>query len=280
MSTHQQRIEVFEDTLDWIHSDQELSDSVIEAKKNTRVYYEHEYPSFSRDINPSQVVTVSSSRSYEAAVRLHSEYPSARIAVMNFANAFHAGGGVTKGSSAQEECLCRTSTLYPLIYRKTLRDSFYQYHKTLNSPRASDALIYTHGVIACKSDTDLPERLPREKWIDVDVITVAAPDLRDNPNPMFALVSGGTAMSDAELFGYHVRRAIHILTCAAAEGADVLVLGAFGCGAFRNNPEVVARAYKVALSEFPSVFTHVEFAVFCPPNGSSENYDVFSRVLG
>lgn len=86
-------------------------------------------------------------------------------------------------------------------------------------------------------------------------------------------------MSDAELFGYHVRRAMHILTCAAAEGADVLVLGAFGCGAFRNNPEVVASAYKVALSEFPSVFTHVEFAVFCPPNGSSENYYVFKRVL-
>ncbi len=279
MSNHQQRIEVFEDTLDWIHSDQELSDSVIEAKKNTHVYYEHEYPSFSREENPSQTISVSPSRSFEAATRLRFEYPSARIAVMNFANAFHAGGGVTKGSSAQEECLCRTSTLYPLIYRKTLRDTFYQYHKTLNSPRASDALIYTHGVIVCKSDTDLPERLPREKWIDVDVITVAAPDLRDKSNEHFDLISGGTYMSDAELFGYHVRRAMHILTCAAYEGADVLVLGAFGCGAFRNSPEVVARAYKVALAEFPSVFTHVEFAVFCPPNGSSENYDVFKRVL-
>ena len=66
---------------------------------------------------------------------------------------------------------------------------------------------------------------------------------------------------------------------AAAKGADVLVLGAFGCGAFQNNPEVVARAYKVAIQEFPKVFKKIEFAVFCPPGGS-KNYDVFSKVLG
>ncbi len=58
-------------------------------------------------------------------------------------------------------------------------------------------------------------------------------------------------MNNAELFGYHVKRAIHMLTCAAAKGADTLVLGAFGCGAFRNDPEVVARAYKTVLQKFP-----------------------------
>ena len=48
-----------------------------------------------------------------------------------------------------------------------------------------------------------------------------------------------------------VKRAIHMLTCAAAKGADILVLGAFGCGAFQNDPEVVARAYNTVLKEFP-----------------------------
>ena len=81
-------------------------------------------------------------------------------------------------------------------------------------------------------------------------------------------------MNNAELFGYHVKRAIHLLTCAAAKGADILVLGAFGCGAFQNDPEVVARAYKTALQEFPKVFSRIEFAVYCPPGGS-ENYDAF-----
>ena len=86
-------------------------------------------------------------------------------------------------------------------------------------------------------------------------------------------------MNDAELFGDHVKRAIHMLTCAAAQKADVLVLGAFGCGAFQNNPEVVARAYKTTLQEFPKVFDKIEFAVYCPPGGS-RNYEVFKRVLG
>jgi uncharacterized protein (TIGR02452 family) len=69
-----------------------------------------------------------------------------------------------------------------------------------------------------------------------------------------------------------------MLTCAAAKGADILVLGAFGCGAFQNDPEVVAKAYKTALEVFPKVFKQIEFAVYCPPTGS-RNYDVFKKVI-
>ncbi len=279
MSTAPERIAIFEDTLEWIESDPVLSASISEAKKHTDVFYEDDYPQFDSSKKCDMRVTVSGERSYQAAMRLRKENPDAKIAVMNFANAFHAGGGATKGSSAQEECLCRTSTLYPLLYRKTLRDSFYKHHHDLNTPKASDSLVYTEGVIICKTDEDLPKRMPQEDWVTVDVITIAAPDLRDKSNAYAPLVGSGTYMNNAELFGYHVKRAIHMLTCAAAKGADILVLGAFGCGAFQNEPEVVARAYKVALQEFPKVFKRIEFAVYCPPGGS-RNYDVFNRVLG
>ena len=279
MSTASERIEVFQDTMDWIKNDPVLSASIHIAKKNTTVFYEDDYPDFDASQNKETVITVSGDRSYQAAMKLHKENPDAKIAVMNFANAFHAGGGVTKGSSAQEECLCRTSTLYPLLYRRTLRDTFYKHHHNLNTPKASDSLVYTEGVIICKTDEDLPKRMPQEDWVTVDVITIAAPDLRDTSNIHAPLVNGGTYMNNAELFGYHVKRAIHMLTCTAAKGADILVLGAFGCGAFRNDPEVVARAYKVALQEFPKVFEQIEFAVYCPPGGS-RNYDVFKRSFG
>ena len=279
MSTAAERIEVFQDTMNWIHNDPILSASIPIAKSNTTVFYEDDYPAFDSSNTKQMTITVSGDRSYQAAMKLHKENPDAKIAVMNFANAFHAGGGVTKGSSAQEESLCRTSTLYPLLYRQTLRYSFYKHHHDLNTSKASDSLVYTEGVIICKTDEDLPKRMPQEDWVTVDVITIAAPDLRDKSNIHAPLVNGGTYMNDAELFGYHVKRAIHMLTCAAAKGADILVLGAFGCGAFQNNPEVVARAYRIALQEFPRVFQHIEFAVYCPPGGSV-NYDVFSRVLG
>jgi uncharacterized protein (TIGR02452 family) len=148
----------------------------------------------------------------------------------------------------------------------------------MNTPKATDSLVYTEGVIICKTDTDLPQRMPKDEWVTVDVITVAAPDLRRKSNMHAALVGRGAYMNDAELFGYHVKRAIHILTCAAAKKADILVLGAFGCGAFENNPEVVARAYRTALQEFPKVFSRIEFAVYCSPKDTT-NYDVFSQVL-
>ena len=278
MSTPAERIEVFQDTMDWINSDPALSASIPVAKKNTKVYFEDDYPDFDISITKNMVIEVTGDRSYQAAMRLQKENPDAKIAVMNFANAFHAGGGVTKGSSAQEESLCRTSTLYPLLYRKTLRDTFYKHHYTLNTPKASDSLVYTEGVIICKTDEDIPKRMPKDDWVTVDVITIAAPDLRDKSNKHAPLVNGGTYMNNAELFGYHVKRAIHMLTCAAAKGADILVLGAFGCGAFENDPEVVARAYKTALQEFPKVFDKIEFAVYCPPSGS-RNYNVFKRVI-
>lgn len=127
-----------------------------------------------------------------------------------------------------------------MLYRRTLRDSFYKHHHALNTPKASDSLVYTEGVIICKTDEDLPKRMQKEDWVTVDVITIAAPDLRDKSNIHAPLVNGATYMNDAELFGYHVKRAIHMLTCAAAKGADILVLGAFECGAFQNDPEVVA----------------------------------------
>jgi len=278
MSTPYERVQVFEDTLDWIKNDPDLSASIPVAKKNTTVYFEDDYPIFDITKTRDTVITVSKDRSYEAAMRLHRQNPDAKIAVMNFANAFHAGGGVTKGSSAQEECLCRTSTLYPLLYRKYLRDTFYKHHYDLNTPKATDSLVYTEGVIICKTDEDLPKRMLKEDWVMVDVITIAAPDLREKSNKHAPLVNGVTYMNNAELFGYHVKRAIHMLTCAAAKKADILVLGAFGCGAFENNPEVVARAYKTALHEFPKVFDRIEFAVYCSPK-SSRNYEVFNREL-
>ncbi|MBO4473583.1 MAG: TIGR02452 family protein [Clostridiales bacterium] len=279
MSTREERVAVFEDTMSWIESDPELSRAVKDAKAHSEVFYEDIYPQFDTGRRAAMEVSVTRERSFESAMRLSKENPGAKIAVHNFANAFHPGGGVTKGSSAQEECLCRTSTLYPVINSHRMRSSYYQHHDDLNTAKSSDSLIYSEGIVILKTDEDLPRRMPKEDWVTVDVITMAAPDLRDKSNIHVPLVNGGTYMNDAELFGYHVKRAIHMLTCAAAKGANILVLGAFGCGAFRNDPDVVARAYKTVLTQFQPVFDKIVFAVFCSP-GSSANYDAFKKALG
>lgn len=279
MSTRDERIVVFNDTQDWIQHDPELAASIQAAKQRTTVFYENDYPAITSAAPRETRITVTPDRSFAAAMRLRKENPDAKIAVMNFANAFHPGGGVAWGASAQEECLCRTSTLYPLLDRKMLLGSYYKHHRDLGSPIATDSLVYTEGVVICKTDEDLPRRMPAADWVTVDVITIAAPDLREKSLPAYALASPDPYLTADELYALHVRRAKHMLTCAAHKRATILVLGAFGCGAFANPPRVVAHAFKTALDEFPKVFEKVEFAIYCGP-GKEENYEAFKGELG
>lgn len=114
--------------------------------------------------------------------------------------------------------------------------------------------------------------MPEDEWAKVDIITIAAPNL--NVDMRFP----GFKVSDEELFAIHVKRAVHMLSVAASKGVDILVLGAFGCGAFRNNPEIVSRAYKTALEQFEGAFEKIEFAIFCAEH-ETENYISFKKVF-
>jgi uncharacterized protein (TIGR02452 family) len=86
------------------------------------------------------------------------------------------------------------------------------------------------------------------------------------------------AISPDELRLLHEQRARRILTVAAQNKADVLILGAFGCGAFRNDPMVVAQAYNDVLAEFSHHFRTIEFAVYCRPHDDS-NYRAFKEII-
>ena len=70
----------------------------------------------------------------------------------------------------------------------------------------------------------------------------------------------------------------HILYVAVVNDADVLVLGAFDCGAFRNDPQMVAKAYADVLAEYKEYFRYIEFAVYCQPREIA-NYDAFRSAL-
>jgi uncharacterized protein (TIGR02452 family) len=125
-----------------------------------------------------------------------------------------------------------------------------------------------------KSDVLQPELLPEEEWYEVDVITCAAPDLRKsfiNPKNF-----GTGKVSDEELQRIHEKRARRIFEIARRQQDEVLILGAFGCGVFANQPEIVACAYKEILKEYAYDFDIVEFAI-----GSTEgrNYKAFKNII-
>ena len=104
-----------------LHSKISTFNILAQKPEYAKPLYEDDYPAFDSKKIRDTAVSVTGDRSYQAAMRLHKDNPGAKIAVMNFANAFHAGGGVAKGCSAQEECLCRTSTLYPLARSRSAR---------------------------------------------------------------------------------------------------------------------------------------------------------------
>ncbi len=193
--------------------------------------------------------------------------PGKRIAVLNFADSISPGGAVTYGSSAQEESLCRCSTLFPVLNRRALHEQYYSVNEKNVTPRGSDACIYTPKIKIVKSDEDHPARLSERDWVEVDVITCAAPNYRCVLPP-----------PDEELFEIHLNRGRKILDAALDNGADCLVLGAFGCGAFYNSPTVVANAYAQLMQEYKGMFDEVEFAIFYWGKEVT-NYNAFQKAL-
>lgn len=273
-----ENVEAFEDTQRLYSTNTVLKEAVQSANQKQQLYQEDvevEGNIVQRD-KPARIV-VSKKRTLEAA----SAYVGKKVCILNFASATNPGGGVVKGSSAQEEAICRCSTLYPNLNEPKMWNGFYRPHRQELNPLHNDDCIYTPGVIAFKSDTDYPQMLPLNRCYKVNVITCAAPNLREKPSNVMNSGDGDMAVkiSNDDLQELHEKRMRRVLEITAKKGNDVVILGAFGCGAFRNPPEVVERAMKTVVEEYRNAFETIEFAVYCSPRDDS-NYRTFKEVLG
>lgn len=215
----------------------------------------------------SAQVVVSDKRTMEAA----SAYRGYQVCVLNFASATIPGGGVTKGAGAQEESLCRVSTLYPCLNTGKMQSAFYNRHIKQRDPLHNDDLIYTAKVTVFKADTEVPSLLPEEDWYQVNVITCSAPDLKENRGIK-------PQITDRELLFLHEKRFRRILDAALRTKNEVVILGAFGCGVYENDPRIVAQAAKNVLSDYLYAFRVIEFAVHCTSKDML-NYTIFKKAF-
>lgn len=275
--SREERRQVFEDTEKAVKTIENLKKAVADSTANQKLIKETETIDAGKtEYEKDAKITVSTKRSYEAA----EAYKDKKVCVLNFASASNPGGGVEKGASAQEECLCRTSTLYFSLNTKEMWDGFYGPHRRMRNPIHNDDIIYTPDVVVLKTDTDKPVRRKEEEWFKVDVISCAAPNLRNMPSNSYNSGDGDLPArpTDDELYQIQFRRFKRILEVAAAMKEEVLILGAFGCGAFENNPSVVAKAAKDAVELYKKNFEVIEFAVFCTPE-RKENYEAFRKAF-
>ena len=261
----EQQVAVFEDTMEQLRSNKTLAALTEQAKSGTRLYMEG-FRSKNRPEYKNTSISVIESRSFQAAKALTSELD--RVAVLNFASGTNPGGGVRKGASAQEECLCRISNLYPCLTIRRLWEPFYQFHRDLPHKNYSDRIIYSKDITVFKTDTEWPSLM--DDWYSVDVITSPAPNISGVVAPDWEFIK--------ELFTGRIRS---ILETALDNGIEALVLGAFGCGAFRNPPLLVSQVFRNVLEAdgYKEHFAKIVFAIIGTSNRSNENLNVFKRTF-
>lgn len=273
-----ERIYVFQDTQRRCHTLPTLTEAIRLSLAEQRFIGENDMLPATQPYTPQPPrIIVSQKRSFEAALG----YRGKRVCVLNFASATHPGGGVLRGSNAQEECLCRCSTLYECLTAAPVREPFHQRHLAMLSDGTMTAMynddcIYTPGVVVFKSDTAVPQMLPENEWMKLDVLTCAAPRLETERSRDGSWTV--QAYDAQRLKAIHIKRFSRIIGIAYANHAEVLILGAFGCGAFHNPPGIVATAAKEALASSSLCPETVEFAVYCTQRVMG-NCEAFHRAF-
>ncbi|WP_395749249.1 TIGR02452 family protein [Prosthecobacter sp.] len=240
----------------------DISHLVRAAKHGTRLY---ETPLAAID-TPQHAgsfvaIEVTGESTFAAMQRLHREGKN-NIGCLNFASAKNPGGGFLNGAEAQEEALSRSSALYDCLL---CAPAYYERNRSHHSCLYLDLVAASPRVPFFRDDAG--ELL--EDPVLATVITAPAPNA--------GAVSRNEPGRLPEVEPTLRRRATQVLQAAVDTGIECLVLGAWGCGVFRNDPRLVARTFAMLLQPGGAFVTHFKEVVFAvyDPTGSGPNLKAF-----
>ena len=195
------------------------------------------------------------------------------VAVLDFASACNPGGGVRYGASSQEESLCRSSVLLPCLEGGKGWSGFYRRHRDMDGERRtwySDSAIVVPDVLFFEEDAVAGSA----GRTHADVIVVAAPNLR--PQGGYDALTAEGRKDYRKTLRNRIETVFH---AALKTEADTLVLGAFGCGAFRNPPHIVAQTFFQVQERYARCFRRVEYAI--RTSGCDDgNLEAFRSMFG
>lgn len=217
----------------------DLKDLLDDSIKNTVLYQDSE--GLVDRIGLSAKLEVTNETTANAAVRLAKEGKTHLVA-LNFASARNQGGGFLAGAMAQEEDLCRCSGLYACLKNKP---------KFYNDNILKDDTLYTDNIMY---HPDVPffrdsHYLFLDKPFTLSLITAPAPNR-----------NGAANLKDDEVKEVFEKRIRKIYQVAMKHGHKNILLGAWGCGAFGNDPEMVCKAFLAGLEG--TNFEFVSFPVY------------------
>ncbi len=229
----------------------EIQASLEHTVKGTRLYTPQELERL-EPLNEKRFETIiefTPETTLEAAARLSDERQDT-VMCLNFASAKNPGGGFLGGAQAQEESLARSSGLYPTL---TSKPAFYAFHRAQHDLLYSDHMIYSPDVPVIRDDAG---NLLEQPYLSAFITS---------PAPNAGAIESNQPHSLEKIPSVLEHRAAKILTLATRYKHTRLVLGAWGCGVFKNDPAIVARAFVVHLTKgaaFFGLFERVVFAIY------------------
>jgi len=246
----------------------DVRDAIAAAIRGTRVYAPDDlrapFGAGSKVIAPLRV-EVTRETTAEAGRRLVQHEGVAHVVGLNFASAKNPGGGFKSGAKAQEEDLARCSALYAC---QLTQPRYYDANRACGSMLYTDHIIYSPDVPFFRDDA---HALLEEPFV-YSIITAPAPNAGEA-----AKRPGESAAVKATLHA----RARMVLDVARRHEHTHLVLGAWGCGVFRNDPRDVADAFGDWLAgDFRGAFERVVFAVYDPAKDSPRHRAFAERFRG
>ncbi len=231
--------------------DKRYSFEIFFARENSKVYSPNS--EFNIEPNKYETETLFLNTDTVSALKQVNRAGMSYVGVLNFASYKSPGGLFLDGSMAQEEALCHESYLY-----NVLRDmpEYYAYNnKHLNRALYTNRALFT------------PEMKFRNRYW-CNVLTCAAPNYR--------VAHRFNKVSAEENYKVMKNRTDFMLSCFADNKCPCIILGAWGCSVFGQNPAEVAGIMKELLdTKFKGCFEQVVIAV----PGKNRNYEEFKKVF-
>ncbi|NVK63507.1 MAG: TIGR02452 family protein [Flavobacteriales bacterium] len=243
----------------------DISEEVEESKRKTTLYSPDELEKIANtietDLGRNTVIEVVNETTMEGACALNPSLE--KVGVLNFASAKNPGGGFLGGAQAQEESLARSSSLYLSIDQM---QEMYNFNRSRRTYVYSDYMIYSEDVIFFRND-----EMELMQPYKVDVITSPA------VNVSAMLQNNRSELSKVQ--EAMLQRIDKMLALFVDKGIKRIVLGAWGCGVFRNDPKDMARYFAHFLKgdgKYTNAFEHVRFSVLDRKSGKT--FECFKKL--
>jgi uncharacterized protein (TIGR02452 family) len=244
-----------------------LNTEIAAAVANSKLWRDEDFPEkfeLTRNEVPSRF-EITDETTLEAAKRIAKENADEDVFVLNFASAKNPGGGFLRGTIAQEESIAYASALYATL---TPHSAMYDYNRRNATALYSDWMIYSPKVPVFRNDDGSLLQTPyAATFLTSPAVNAGA--LRQNEPQKVHLIAP-----------VNRTRARKFLWIANREKHQTLILGAWGCGVFQNDPAEIAEMFKDLLTgEFENCFRRVIMAIY-DRTPTQRVYNAFAEIFG